>query len=183
MPALQYPGDFPITQTGDRKARTHKEHLEKVIEQLHTMQAALNAYISGAVDGVLSYGATPGDNFKLQARSSPDMSFEISAGFAVLDDVWYENASTYTSAALTAPVTNPRIDRVELLYTVSSGIVTARAFNIKTGTEAGSPSAPALSSFAIPIGQIYHRVGETSIKDADDSTNGYISSDDRVFVN
>lgn len=48
------------------------------------------------------------------------------------------------------------------------------------GTEAVSPVAPTLPDNAIAIAEIYNRTGQTSIKDTDDATNGYISKDLRV---
>lgn len=48
------------------------------------------------------------------------------------------------------------------------------------GTEAVSPVAPTLPDNAIAIAEVYNRTGQTSIKDTDDATNGYISKDLRV---
>lgn len=50
------------------------------------------------------------------------------------------------------------------------------------GTESVTPVAPNLPSNSFPIAQIYNRVGQTSIKDIDDTTNGYILKDMRSFI-
>ena len=66
-----------------------------------------------------------------------------------------------------------RIDRVQ--FTVGEGV------NIVTGSESATPSAPALESDSMSLALIYCRNGMTSIKDADDSSNGYIV-DDRSYL-
>ena len=77
----------------------------------------------------------------------------------------------YINGALTstfvAPVSNPRYDLI--VYRPSLTDCTSI-----TGTEAASPSLPTATSGDIVLASIYHRVGETSIKERDDSTNGYI---------
>ncbi len=77
--------------------------------------------------------------------------------------------------SFTAPSTNPRID---LVVIDNAGTVT-----IVQGTENASPAVPAYPKDKIVICEVYNRVGETSIKDADDSTNGYIQNDVRPFIN
>lgn len=74
--------------------------------------------------------------------------------------------SRLTSSTLTAPSTNPRYDLLS--------INTSGALVVTAGSEAGSPSIPACPVGNLPIGVIFQRVGATSIKDADDSTNSYI---------
>jgi hypothetical protein len=72
------------------------------------------------------------------------------------------------SATLSAPSTNPRYD---LMYLVPSG---NGSIGVVTGTEAASPSVPLVPDEVIPIAILYMRVGMTSIKNVDDSSNGYI---------
>jgi microcystin-dependent protein len=74
-----------------------------------------------------------------------------------------------TTSAFVAPVANPRIDL--LVYSTTSSDIAVRA-----GTEAGSPTAPTPSTGDVVLCSIYHRVGETTIEERDDSTNGYIKS-------
>ena len=75
------------------------------------------------------------------------------------------------TSAISAPTGDPRIDIVQISrYDVVS---------IKTGSESGSPSAPAVDANCMKLAEIYCRVGMTSVKDTDDSTNGYIT-DSRV---
>ena len=75
-------------------------------------------------------------------------------------------ATSATGATVTANV-NPRIDL--LVYSTSSTSLTTRQ-----GTAAASPAAPSPLTGDIVLAQIYHRAGETSIKDNDDTANGYV---------
>lgn len=65
-----------------------------------------------------------------------------------------------TSGAITAPITNPRIDRV--VISESTGAITVIA-----GSEAASPVAPAFDKNSIPIAQILLYVGMTEIVNDD----------------
>jgi hypothetical protein len=53
--------------------------------------------------------------------------------------------------------------------------------SVKTGTEAASPTPPSADADCIALGRLYLRPGMTSIKDTDDSVNGYII-DVRAFL-
>ncbi len=59
-----------------------------------------------------------------------------------------------------------RIDLVQYTYGIGA--------NIKTGVESGTPSVPSADSDSIEFSDLYLRNGMSVIKDADDSTNGYI---------
>ncbi len=78
------------------------------------------------------------------------------------------------SADFTAPTTNPRID---LLVLDSDG-------NLERveGAEGASPDVPAIPFEKVLLAQVYNRVGQTSIKDTDDSSNGYVQKDLRGFI-
>lgn len=104
----------------------------------------------------------------VQQQSSPGLTLLVQP-FSISDqgfDVVYAGGNT---ASYTAPTVNPRIDL--LVYNANSA-----ALAYRTGTEAASPTKPTPSQFDIVIASIFHRVGETSIKDVDDSTNGYIKA-------
>lgn len=83
--------------------------------------------------------------------------------------------ATQSSSGLTAPSVNPRID---LISSDTSGNLV-----ITGGSEAVSPTPPALPDGHLEIGHVYLRVGGTVIKDEDndDSTNHYII-DRRPFI-
>lgn len=126
----------------------------------------------GGGDGVVRDAQTA-TYLKVAAVSgTPVMRVTVAPGFGLIAHDYERVRALWTSALIVAPSTNPRIDLVEL--TLNVGVV------VKTGTEAGSPSAPALDANSIALGEVYCRVGMTNIKDADDSTNGYIT-DRRAF--
>lgn len=78
------------------------------------------------------------------------------------------------SDTFTAPSANPRID---LLSLDSDGNLVRTA-----GAEAASPVAPATPAGNFPICYVYNRVGQTTILETDDSSNGYIYKDLRQFA-
>ena len=79
----------------------------------------------------------------------------------------YIQLPTRTSATLTAPSANPRIDIV--LIDINNSLY------VLSGVEAATPVAPKTPTNYLLLAEIYHRVAETSIKNADDTTNGYIT--------
>jgi len=78
------------------------------------------------------------------------------------------------SPSFIAPVTHPRID---ILTIDSSGTLA-----ITQGVEASSPVVPSYPANKAVLCEIYNRVGETSIKDADDTVNGYVLNDVRPVI-
>jgi hypothetical protein len=72
------------------------------------------------------------------------------------------------STTITAPVGNPRIDRV--VVSASSGAV-----SIITGTPAGSPTPPALTAGALPVAQVLLQTSSTSILNS-------MITDERAFA-
>lgn len=101
-------------------------------------------------------------------QASPDLTLAISPGKCFFKKTLVDYAGGNT-ANFTAPSSDPRID---LLYLTEAGVLT-----ILTGTEAASPTAPSIPENTFPICYVYNRVGQTSVKETDDSTNGYIYQD------
>lgn len=99
-------------------------------------------------------------------QSSPNMTLAVTAfSISALDQIVdFAGGNTPT---MTAPVSNTRIDLV--VYDTVNSIIA-----IRTGTENASPVRPTPTSGDITLAAIFHRVGETSLKEQDDSTNGYI---------
>lgn len=95
------------------------------------------------------------DMFKCRAKATPDMTLSIAAG-AILSGVTLTEKGAQTVSTITAPVSDPRIDR----------IVVDRATGTYTrvgGVEAGSPSAPAIPAGKAPVAQIALVVSQTTI--------------------
>jgi hypothetical protein len=65
-----------------------------------------------------------------------------------------------TTATITAPTTDPRIDRVVIDDTTGT-------VSVITGTEAASPTPPALTAGKLPIAQVALVVSQTTIVNAD----------------
>jgi len=69
---------------------------------------------------------------------------------------------------MTAPLTNSRYDSIFI------NALTGAVY-IETGTEASSPTPPAVApDNCLLVANVFHRVGSTSIKDADDAVNSFI---------
>ena len=137
------------------------------VTELHTANSELHAMLwamTGGADGVFR---RPLPALEVVAQGTPDMTVKVQSGNGIVSvkGVWL-SADTDT-ATLVAPVANPRIDLVQIS---KLNVVT-----VKEGAENASPVAPTVDTDNIALAQIYHRVGETSIKDTDDSTNGYIT--------
>ena len=89
----------------------------------------------------------------------PDMTVRLDAG-ALFDGTTLTEVAAQSTGTITAPSTNPRIDRV--VIDESSGAV-----SVLTGTEAPSPSAPAITAGKLPIARVALVVSQTSIDNAD----------------
>lgn len=126
----------------------------------------------GGADGVVR-GATAND-LKITTTSPVSMELNVEAGYALIDSMPFKVASQMSLPEFSAPATNPRIDTVQAK-------LPGWAVEVKLGTEAASPTAPAVDSDAIVLAEIYLRPGMSSIKVSDDATNGYIT-DLRSFV-
>jgi hypothetical protein len=92
-------------------------------------------------------------------QSSPAaMTITIDAGALFVSNALVIQTAQ-VSGTITAPVSNPRIDRA-----VIDG--TTAVLSIVTGAEAGSPSPPAIPAGKLPCAQIYLIVGQSSIINA-----------------
>jgi len=124
--------------------------------------------------------------FHVEETSTPGMTVDVYGGRFFVSGTYTEfsldgnlDVTTTASGTFTAPTTNPKIDL--LYYDVSGGTL-----GITAGSEGASPSQPTIPDpkTKIPIALIYHRVGSTSIKNTDDSTNSYIMGRNvRPFLN
>lgn len=142
----------------------------------------IKAYMDGLIIGTIGSASkttsgttkmTEAQNSKPRAMgtlvselASPGLTLTVSPfSFSSLTaDVDYTGG---TSGTFTAPVSNPRIDL--LVYST-----TGSALAIRSGAEAVSPTKPTPTDGDIVLAQIYNRVGQTTILEQDDSTNGYI---------
>ena len=117
--------------------------------------------------------ATIAGNLLAHEQATPDLTLKVETGVYYIDDSRKSFAGG-NSPAFAAPSANPRID---LLV-----INTAGALSIVQGVENASPSPPADPTDKLVICEVFNRVGETKILDADDSTHGYIQQDSRPYL-
>jgi hypothetical protein len=135
------------------------------------MEAALElvefllAQAWGGGSGVVRKAAT--DDLAVKATSPLSLTVEVRAGYAFINKYVYRLAATTQTVPFAVPVTNPRRDLVQARLATWD-------VSVKPGAEAASPSAPVADTDCIPLAEIHCRVGMTSIKDADDTSNGYI---------
>ncbi|MCL4693333.1 MAG: hypothetical protein KJ060_12595 [Candidatus Hydrogenedentes bacterium] len=126
----------------------------------------------GGGDGVIRKAAT--DDLAVVALDVPGMSVRVKPGYAFISRYPYRLEAETATPEVTAPAANPRIDLVQARLETWD-------ISIAPGTEAASPVAPSASANALALAHLYLRPGMTSIKNADDSTNGYII-DARTFL-
>jgi len=160
--------NFQERPVASNKLNTWDDQIEQSLELVNEILSLA----WGGGDGVLR-AATPKD-LKVEANSPQDMTVIVRAGRAFISKFIYKLAIDSTSPPFTAPVADPRIDLVQA--TLSNWTI-----SVKQGTEAASPSPPTVDSDSIALAEVFLRVGMTSIKDVDDSTNGFIT-DVRKFL-
>lgn len=109
---------------------------------------------------------TNGEELKIREAATPAMSVRVNAGGWLVNGYAQYQATDTTITGFTAPTTNPRRD---LIVANRNGEILAYL-----GTEAAAPTLPKIPFNAVRVAEIYHRVGSTSIKNVDDSTNSFI---------
>lgn len=114
------------------------------------------AAYKAAIDAALAVLATHGADYACHAKDTPDMQVLVDAGQLFLADSTLVSNAQQTSATIVAPVTNPRIDRI--VINDQTGVVSVIA-----GTEAASPTAPAITAGTRPIAQILLQTSSTVI--------------------
>lgn len=174
---FENPRAVPMQRSGDRSAVNHLAGLEEYRAAMQVMQRLLNALCGGG-DGTFATGTDPDDVGKVKANTVPNLSVKIRPFWGFIDGVPFQVPDQLVTSLLTAPSSSPRIDTV--VARALPGL--EGEFAIRTGIEDASPTAPSIGADEVLLAWIHHRVGETSIKDADDSTNGYIE-DKRTFTN
>ena len=92
--------------------------------------------------------------FAAHEADTQNMTVVVDAG-RIQSGITLTSKAVQTTGTITAPVTNPRIDRVVIDY--------AGAISVITGAEAASPSAPAITASKIAVCQIALSVGQTII--------------------
>ena len=149
------------------KLNTWDDQIEGALELAYIL---LNQQWGGR-DGVVR-AAT--DDLKIMPTSPVSASVNVGAGYALISGMPYKQPILAALPAIAAPITNPRIDLVQAKLSDWS-------VQVKTGAENATPVAPTLDIDTVALAEIYLRPGMSSIKDTDDSVNGYIT-DMRTFL-
>lgn len=159
---------FEERPVSSSKLNTWDNRIELALE----LAFFLLSHAWGGGNGVIRKASA--DDLKVVANTTPNLSVRVKPGYAFISKFPFKLAAEAATADVVPPVTHPRIDIVQArLNTWDVSIV--------TGTEAASPSAPSAQTDCIALANLYLRPGMTSIKNADDATNGYVV-DVRNFV-
>jgi hypothetical protein len=126
----------------------------------------------GGSDGVIGIGATPSSSLSVYATTPSSMAVTVAAGQGMYRSAPFRRASGGNYSSMIAPVSNPRIDTVAVCTT--DDVYAVGTVVVHTGVEAASPVAPTVDTNELLLAWVHHRVGETTIENADDTTNGYI---------
>jgi len=126
----------------------------------------------GGGDGIARRGA--GEDLAVTATSPLGLSVEVQPGYGLISAAPFKLAEATMTVDVTPPATYDRIDLVQASLETWS-------VNIKPGAEAASPSAPDPDADCLALAHLYLRPSMTSIKNADDTINGYII-DVRAFL-
>lgn len=170
----EFPLNPPIEASGATSGQSHLDWLtDEVVPMLHTMHLMADHIWPG--DGVIGLWPTPYPGLLVHKQSSPTMKIEVDPGLCKMDTGIYGLRLKFTSITLIPPASDDRIDIVEVSPETGKLLITQ-------GVADASPSAPSTTSGYFKIAEIYHRTGESSIKDSDDATNGYIT-DKRTYAN
>lgn len=130
--------------------------MSKYIRPNNTTQTA-TAYVGNIDNAFAVFELGSGPVFQAHAQATPDMTVRVEKGY-----LWNGPGSKVTSVAaqssgtITAPVSNPRIDAIVI-------DVTAGAVAVVGGSEAASPSAPAIASNQIPLAFVTLGTGTSAI--------------------
>ncbi len=110
-------------------------------------------------------------------QATPNMTVLVAAGVARFTDRAVVKYAGGSSGTFTAPG-GANEKRIDLLLLKDDGTLEIIQGTATTGT----PSAPTYPAGKFVICEVFLRNGATSIKDTDDTTNGYISLDVRYFI-
>lgn len=120
------------------------------------------------IDQGLASAQIVANQFQPHEAATPDMTVLIDSGSLMINGV-HTAKTQQTTTTITAPVTNPRIDRIAI-------DITTGLYAIIAGTEAASPVAPGYPINSYPVCQVALATSTTQI------TNSLIT-DERAGIN
>lgn len=116
------------------------------------------AAYKAAIDSASSVHHRLAGAFAPHAQSTPDMTVRLDAGH-LFNGTTLTEVAAQSTAVITAPVGNPRIDRV--VVNRSTGAV-----SVVTGMPGASPSAPAITTGCCPVAQVLLQTTSAAITNA-----------------
>lgn len=119
------------------------------------MTAQMGNTYKGNLDAAAAVFARSGAVFAPHEQSTPNMTVRLDAGYIFAGGVLTEVAAQ-NSATITAPSTNPRIDRI--VVDLLTGAV-----SVVTGVQGASPSAPAIPAGKAPVARVLLQTSSTAI--------------------
>ncbi len=128
----------------------------KYVAPNYTDVAQTAAIYKGYIDGGMSVLHAVAGDFAPHAQDTPNMTIACDAGKIIKGDGTLTEQAAQNTGTITAPVTNPRIDRV--VIDASTGAV-----SVITGAEAASPTAPSITAGKLPVAQIALTTSTTAI--------------------
>lgn len=138
----------------------YEDFHNETVDRVSQLEAFIDAYL-GRREGRVQDGG-----LQVVEAGTPDMTVSITAGAAVVSGQPVALRAAQ-SIAIVAPVTNPRIDVVRLSQAGVASVV--------TGTEAGSPSAPATGTGYLKLAEVALTTSMTEIENADiTDAGGYL---------
>jgi hypothetical protein len=159
---------FEERPVASSKLNTWDDRIEAALELIYF----LLSHAWGGGDGVVRGAAQ--DDLATQATATPGLSVDVQPGYAFIGRAPFKLAAATETNTVAPPTTNDRIDLVQ---------ISLETWNVTliTGTESPTPVAPVAGIDCLALAQLYLRPAMTTIKDTDDTTNGYII-DARVFI-
>ncbi|MBU1040149.1 MAG: hypothetical protein KKF77_03495 [Proteobacteria bacterium] len=118
-----------------------------------SVQYKANLDANSNVDARLSWAFAP------HAQDTPNMTVALAAG-AILSGTTLTEVAAQSTTTITAPVTNPRIDRV-VIDSVTGAV------SVVEGDEAAEPEAPAIPAGKLPVARVLLATDTTAITNAD----------------
>jgi len=112
-----------------------------------------------SIDDSVNVVARDGDAFAPHASSPAAMTVDLDAGH-LFDGTTLTEKAAQVTGTITAPSTNPRIDR--LVIDRATGVV-----SVVGGVEDASPVPPAITAAKLPVAQVALVVSQTTIVNAD----------------
>lgn len=155
--ATSVPNLPPYTASGDRSAAAHEKWLvDEMVARFRDIQAILFHWHGHGEDGVIYMGSTPSDSMKVEPADPADMTVVVNDGGAQASGNVSVLHAAETTDAFTAPSANPRKDLIQWN-------AATRAVEVKTGTEASSPAAPAVDAGCVSLAVITLQTSTASI--------------------